>query len=67
VGRVIVEGIAIVGHRPPAGSRTWVDLLDPSGGKADRIGSGASGTGLAAFYFGEKFGLNLFENGATSR
>jgi iron(III) transport system substrate-binding protein len=70
-GRVIVEGIAInpklIG--PNTAPHTWTDLLDPRwNGKLIASDPGASGTGLAAFYFLEKkFGLDFIRKLAANK
>jgi len=70
-GRVIVEGIAINPKliEPGVAPRTWADLLDPKWkGKLIASDPGASGTGLAAFYFWEKkFGLEFIRKLAANK
>jgi iron(III) transport system substrate-binding protein len=70
-GRVIVEGIAINPKliESNMAPRTWVDLLDPKWkGKLIASDPGASGTGLAAFYFWEKkFGLEFIRKLAANK
>ncbi|HLX29085.1 MAG TPA: extracellular solute-binding protein [Casimicrobiaceae bacterium] len=70
-GRVIVEGIAINPKLIAAGTapKTWTDLLDPKwSGKLIASDPGASGTGLAAFYFLErKYGLDFIRKLAANK
>jgi iron(III) transport system substrate-binding protein len=70
-GRVIVEGIAINPDLVAASDmpKTWQDLLDPKWrGKLIASDPGASGTGLAAFYFWEKtYGLDFIRKLAENK
>ena len=70
-GRVIVEGISVNPKLIDAASepKTWNDLLDAKWkGKLIASDPGASGTGLAAFYFWEKkFGLDFIRKLAANK
>jgi iron(III) transport system substrate-binding protein len=70
-GRVIVEGISVNPKLIDANAapKTWSDLLDAKWkGKLIASDPGASGTGLAAFYFWEKqFGIDFIRKLAANK
>ena len=70
-GRLIVEGIAVNPELIPESEapHSWTDLLDPKWrGKLIVSDPGASGTGLAAFYFWERtYGLGFIRKLAANR